>query len=139
VDAVAIAIIGAIASIAAGITAGLFARRKVRAEAGNLITEAASTLLEQYREDNRQARDAGIALEFKLLTLQTDMAQMRTDLASTRGELVSTRGELEATRIELRETRTELADTRRGVRLLVEQVELLGQTPAWRPPQAGTQ
>jgi len=149
-SAVIVAIIGAIGGIAAGIITGAFVRRRTEAETADKITAAAGGLLDQYRRDNADLRLQVAAHAADLLSLQHEMAQTRVDLSATRVELASTRGELAATRQELASTRHELTSTRqelvttrgeliemrKGVRMLIRQIEQLGETPAWQPKTA---
>lgn len=144
------AIIGAVAGIGAAIVMGLFVRRRTAAETTDKITTAAGGLLDRYLHDNADLRLEVMGHAATLLSLQHEIAQVRVDLAATRVELAGTRGELVATRAELVNTRKELTATRaeldtmraeliemrKGVRLLISQIEQLGETPAWRPKTA---
>jgi septal ring factor EnvC (AmiA/AmiB activator) len=149
-EPIIVATVGALAAIAVGFITGLFARKKSKAEWSDQIAEAAGGLLEQYRHDNADLRVDLMQQQAAVSALQNEMGQTRADLATTRTELAATRGELAATRTELAGTRSELITTRnelittrgeliemrKGVRMLIRQIEQLGETPAWQPRQA---
>lgn len=146
-EPIGVAIIGALALVIGGLVTGLFARRKDKADAADKITEAAGKLLEQYRCDNADLRLELTEHQTRLNAMQAEMAQTRNDMTTTRVELAATRGELAATRVELSNTRSELLSTRnelvttrgeliemrKGVKMLIRQIEQLGETPAWQP------
>jgi septal ring factor EnvC (AmiA/AmiB activator) len=134
------AVIGAVGVVIGAAMAGWFLRPKTRAEAANQWSEAASRTLEQCRLDiaNMEVRLTAAqteATQFRgdLAATRTELSATRAELAVTRTELASTRSELVTTRSELAATRSELLETRKGVRLLIGQIERLGETPAWRP------
>lgn len=115
------AVIVTAAMIAAGAMGGyayMVARRKSPAEVARIEAQT-DERLNRYRQTQKEQ--------------QVEIDELRRDLAEAREKLEILREEMTADREEMADMRVEMSEWRAGMRMVFQQMQIAGITPAWQP------